>query len=158
MAQQTEPPSLPLPSMDLPYSTSTVFFKIGSNLDPFVPPAEFGDEAGWMTISFEPIVGCKITPHKQPMLCWIPPRQRQVACMSKIILASRHPSPRLQSRFSGIQDKIMERCMLCPYSRFNRLSKRWTPHVKMPFIKTDTCRFTTLQPYPRQLLTIANYK
>jgi len=46
MAQQNEPPSLPLPSMDLPYSTSTVFFKIGSNLDPFVPPAEFGDEAG----------------------------------------------------------------------------------------------------------------
>ena len=111
MAQQNEPPSLPLPSMDLPYSTSTVFFKIGSNLDPFLFLQLNLEMRQAVTISFEPmIVGCKITPHKQLMLCWIPPRQQRV-CMSKIISASRHPSPRLQSRFSGIQDKIMEWCM-----------------------------------------------
>ena len=59
-------------------------------------------------------------------------------------MASRHPSPRLQSRVSGLQDTIIERCIGCPYSRFNILSKRTSRR---------TCRVTTLQPYPRQVLT-----
>ena len=42
--------------------------------------------------------------------------------MSTVISASRHRSPRLQSRVSGIQNKMVERYMWCPYSCMNRLS------------------------------------
>jgi hypothetical protein len=52
--------------MDLPSHVSSVFINIGSNLDPFLPPAEYGDSA-W-TIAFEPIVGCDIKKHKQLMV------------------------------------------------------------------------------------------
>jgi hypothetical protein len=42
--------------MDLPYSTSTVFFKIGSNLDPFLFLQLNLEMRQAVTISFEPMI------------------------------------------------------------------------------------------------------
>lgn len=50
-------PSLPVVAT-LPDHITSVFINIGSNLDPILPPADFGDDA--ITIAFEPIVGCDI--------------------------------------------------------------------------------------------------
>jgi hypothetical protein len=50
----------------LPEHVTSVFINIGSNLDPILPPADYGNDA--ITIAFEPIVGCEILGSNIPIL------------------------------------------------------------------------------------------
>ena len=137
MAQNEPPSSSSLPPMDLPYNTSTVFINIGSNLDPFLPPAEYGDEA--VTIAFEPIVGCKIIPHKQLMVVhaavaatpgltsmYVYNNNGESSSLSKVAIKSFWNSGKNDGKVHVV-----------PLLTLQQIIQAIPPHVQIPYIKTD---------------------
>ena len=130
--------SAELPSMELPSQISEVFLNIGSNLDPILPPTDSGDKA--LTIAFEPIVGCKIPPHKQLMV--VHAAVAATSGLTSMFLYNEHgvSSSLSKPAKKGGWNSNTERdghIQVVPIITMRQILKAIPSHVAIPYIKTD---------------------
>ena len=127
-----------LPTMELPSHISEVFLNIGSNIDPILPPKDSGDKA--LTIAFEPIVGCKIKPHKQLMVV-----NAAVAATAGLASMFIYNNNGLSSSLSkpaiqGLWNSDSERdghIQIVPIITLRQILSAIPQHIAIPYIKTD---------------------
>ncbi|KAI2492698.1 hypothetical protein MHU86_21846 [Fragilaria crotonensis] len=130
--------SAELETMQLPEKITEVFLNIGSNLDPILPPVDSGDKA--LTIAFEPIVGCKIKPHKHLMVV-----HAAVAANSGLTSMFLYNQNGESSSFSkpAFQDwwnSDTERdghMQIVPVITLRQILSAIPSHIAIPYIKTD---------------------
>ncbi|KAI2505335.1 hypothetical protein MHU86_9135 [Fragilaria crotonensis] len=127
-----------LPSMELPGNISEVFLNIGSNLDPILPPVDSGDKG--LTIAFEPIVGCKIKPHKQLMV--VQAAVDATAGLSSMFvfnqdgLSSSLSKPAYQDFWNSDSNRDGH-IQIVPIITLRQILHAIPLHIAIPYIKTD---------------------
>jgi len=127
-----------LPSMELPGHISEVFLNIGSNLDPILPPVDSGDKG--LTIAFEPIVGCKIKPHKQLMV--VHAAVAANAGLSSMFLYNQNGESSSLSKpaYQGFWNSDSNRdghIQIVPIITLHQILYAVPLHIAIPYIKTD---------------------
>lgn len=127
-----------LQSMELPDNISEVFLNIGSNLDPILPPVDSGDKA--LTIAFEPIVGCKINPHKHLMV--VHAAVAATSGLTSMFLYNQNAEssslskPAFQDYWNS--DKVRDgHIQIVPVITMRQILSAIPSHVAIPYIKTD---------------------
>jgi hypothetical protein len=127
-----------LQSMELPHHVSEVFLNIGSSLDPILPPVDSGDKG--LTIAFEPIVGCKIKPHKYLMV--VHAAVAATAGLTSMFLYNTNGESSSLSKpaFSSFWNSDAKRdghIQIVPVITLRQILHAIPSHIAIPYIKTD---------------------